>query len=321
MNARQFLRARRWAGALPGARAAAARTVTAPLLDEAALRQLMRLRLESGRALTGWFAGEHEGQRKTQALEFEDYRGYVPGDDFRLIDWNAYGRLGELFAKTSRAEETLPVSLLIDCSRSMDWGTPAKLRYSRQVAAALGALALLHGDPVRVHALGDGMAVPGPPLYGPTDLPALTASLEALPVFAATDLARCASNFQQAAPPGGVVFVLSDLLAPMADVEMLGFLALPSTAVVVVHVYDPSEALPDLKGTVELRDRESGATAILSITPSVRQLYARRFQDRAAELQARLAVQSIRYVAAPTSVPAIDLVAGGLRAEGMLAQG
>ena len=234
--------------------------------------------------MTGWFAGEHEGQRKTQALEFEDYRGYVPGDDFRLIDWNAYGRLGELFAKTSRAEETLPVSLLVYCSRSMDWGTPTKLRYSRQVAAALGALALLHGDPVRVYALGDGMAVPGPALYGPTDLPALTASLPGPAGVHGDGFARCASDFQQTAPPGGVVFVLSDLLAPMADVEMLGFLALPSTAVIVVHVYDLSEALPDLlQGDGRAARPRVWRHGVTLDYPGVRQTYARRFQARAAD--------------------------------------
>ncbi len=320
MKAWQSLRARRKAP-LAGDRRVTSGRPPSPLLDETALRQLMRLRLESGRAITGWFTGEHDGQRRTQALEFEDYRGYVPGDDFRLIDWNAYGRLGELFAKTSRAEETLQVSLLVDCSRSMDWGTPSKLRYAKQVAAALGALALLHGDPVRVYALGDGRAVPGAPLYNPTDLPALIAGLESLPQLSATDFAGSASEFQRTAQPGGAIFVLSDLLSSMADVAMLGFLALPGTSLVVVHVYDPAEARPELGGTVELRDRESGATAVLSVTPNLRRLYAIRFQERSLEIRDRLAAADAGYVTAPTSVTSVDLVAGGLHTEGMVARG
>ena len=39
-------------------------------------------------------------------------------------------------------EEVLNVHLLVDASRSMDWGEPSKLRYARRIAAALGYIAL-----------------------------------------------------------------------------------------------------------------------------------------------------------------------------------
>ena len=36
----------------------------------------------------------------------------------------------------------LNVHLLVDASRSMDWGEPSKLRYARRLAGALGYIAL-----------------------------------------------------------------------------------------------------------------------------------------------------------------------------------
>jgi uncharacterized protein (DUF58 family) len=255
-----------------------------------------------------------------QAVEFEDYRGYTPGDDFRLIDWNAYARLGELFVKTSLAEETMAVSLLIDCSRSMDFGTPNKLRFAKQLAAALGALALLHGDHVRVFGLGDGEAFPGAPLYGPGELGTMTAELERLPVLPSTDLHGSIAAFQQLAEPHGVVIFLSDLLAPMAQIETLDFLELQGRFVVVVHVIDPSEAAPSLQGTIELRDRETGATSLVSMTPAVREQYGRRFQERAAAIEARLTKGMARYITASTAVAPIDFIASGLRQEGVVAR-
>lgn len=291
----------------------------APLLDEMLLRQLMHIRIEGDRSLTDWLAGEHEGQRKMQALEFEDYRGYVPGDDFRLIDWNAYARLGDLFVKTSLAEVTISVSLLVDCSRSMNWGVPTKLCYAKRLAAALGALALMHGDRVRVFGLGDGAAFPGAPLYSVGEMAALAADLERLPVFSATDLAGSVAAFGQLAEQRGVVILLSDLLAPMGQIEMLGFLALQGRAAFAIHVIDPAEAIPPLHGAVELRDSETGASSLLSVTPSIRQRYAERFGERTAAIRARLGAADIRYIAASTAIPPIDFVASGLRREGLVA--
>lgn len=288
------------------------------LLDEATLRQLMRIQLDRGRSFTDWLAGEHEGQRKVQALEFEDYRNYTPGDDFRLIDWNAYARLGDLFVRTSLSEETLSISLLLDCSRSMDWGTPNKFRYAKQLAAALGALALMHGDRVRIFGLGDGQALPGAPLYGPSELATLTGDLEHLPVLPTTDLHGSVAAFQQVAPPHGVVILLSDLLAPLDQIETLKFLELQGRFVVVVHIVDPEEAAPVLHGMVELRDRETGVTSLRSLTQATRQQYSKRFQERTALIEARLAAGNVRYATASTSLAPIDLVSNGLRQDGVV---
>ena len=300
---------------LAGRRAADA----GPLLDEAMLRQLMRLRIESGTSFTEWLTGEHEGRRKTHAIEFEDYRGYAEGDDFRLIDWNAYARLGELFVKTSVAEETMSIGLLIDCSRSMEWGRPTKLRYAKQLAAALGALALMHGDRVQAAGIGEGNALIGAPLYGPASVAALSAELEALPVMGSTDLAGSIASFQQQAQLPGLVVVLSDLLAPMTDIGALDFLALQERSIVVMHIIDPAEAAPDLAGTIELRDRESGATAIRAVTPDVRRHYIKRFQERAAAIESRLAQASIHYIAVSTALAPLDFIGSGLQGEGLVA--
>lgn len=283
-----------------------------PLLDEDTLRQLVRMRIENGQSFTDWLGGEHEGRRKMHALEFEDYRGYTSGDDFRLIDWNAYARLGDLFVKTSVAEEALSIALIVDCSRSMDWGRPTKLRYAMRLAAALGALALLHGDRVRVVGVGDGIALPGAPLYGPGDLTTLAAELEHLPTLAATDFARGIASFQRAAEPHGAAVVLSDLLAPMADIGALDLLKARGRDVFVIHIIDPSEATLELRGTVELRDSETGATAIRTITPAVRQRYAERFRERTAAIAARLTAGDLHYISASTAVAPMDFIGSGM---------
>ena len=96
---------RRW---MPGAHG------SETLLDEEFLRRLERLSVFSQRSVKAGLIGEHQSVRKASSFEFADYRHYVPGDDFRRIDWNAYGRLEQLFLKLTEAKEDVAVHLLID---------------------------------------------------------------------------------------------------------------------------------------------------------------------------------------------------------------
>src|SRR5947209_4649639 len=114
----------------------------ATLLDAAFLRQLESLSLAARGVATGGVSGEHASRRKASSVEFADYRGYVPGDDFRMIDWNVYARLGELCLKLTQARENVTLHLLLDASQSMEWGEPSKFLFARRLAAALGVVAL-----------------------------------------------------------------------------------------------------------------------------------------------------------------------------------
>ena len=114
----------------------------APLLEPALLRRLEALALQVRRAVSGQMGGERRSKRRGQSVEFADYRNYTPGDDFRLIDWNAYARLDRFMLRLFVAEEELPLSLFVDLSGSMDWGKPNKANTARQLAGAIAYVAL-----------------------------------------------------------------------------------------------------------------------------------------------------------------------------------
>src|SRR5574338_410224 len=124
------------------------------LFDEAFLRRLERLALVARRASIGQTQGERRSQKRGQSVEFADFRPYVMGDDFRRIDWNAYARLERFFIKLFVEEEDLSVHLLVDTSRSMNWGQPNKLWYATRIAGALSYIALAGLDRVTITGLG-----------------------------------------------------------------------------------------------------------------------------------------------------------------------
>src|ERR1700747_1793141 len=125
-------------------------TQTQPLLDPEFLARLEQLELGSKKIFLGRIKGERRSKRKGQSVEFADYRNYVVGDDLRFLDWNLYARLDKLFLRLFMEEEELHRWVLVDQSLSMDFGTPTKLHYARQVAAALGFIGLVNLDRVVV---------------------------------------------------------------------------------------------------------------------------------------------------------------------------
>src|ERR1700721_171360 len=123
-------------------------TLSAPatksLLDPAFLAKLDQLDVLSRKVLAGKLKGERRSKRRGQSVEFADYRNYVIGDDLRFIDWNIYARLERLFLKLFLEEEDLALYVLVDVSKSCDYGNPNKAHYIKQVAAALGYVGLVN---------------------------------------------------------------------------------------------------------------------------------------------------------------------------------
>src|SRR5881409_971398 len=141
------------------------------LLTPELLRRLEQLQLLAQRRAKSSAKGERRSRARGQSVEFADYRNYTPGDDFRYLDWNLYGRLERLFLKLYEEERELPLRVFLDASESMTFGTPVKFEFARQVAAAIGYVALCGYDRVSVIPFPD---IP-PPTEGDSD-PAIRSS-------------------------------------------------------------------------------------------------------------------------------------------------
>lgn len=92
------------------------------LFDDDFQRKLEMLALVSRRVFAGRLRAERRSKKKGSGLEFADHRDYVPGDDFRSVDWNVYQRFGKLLVRLYEEEEDLSIYLIVDCSTSMGFG-------------------------------------------------------------------------------------------------------------------------------------------------------------------------------------------------------
>jgi uncharacterized protein (DUF58 family) len=113
------------------------RLLSGVIFDEEFLRKLEALRLAVRRAVSGRREGERNTRRRGGAAEFASHRSYAQGDEFRRIDWNLYGRLGQLYVKEFTREAALQVRLCIDTTPSM----APKFDFARRLGAVLGLVA------------------------------------------------------------------------------------------------------------------------------------------------------------------------------------
>ena len=126
------------------------------------LAQLERLELVTRKIFRGRMKGERRSKRKGRASSSPTFATTCRATICGSLDWNLYARLDKLFIKLFLEEEDLHFFTLIDASLSMDFGTPTKLHYAKQLAAALGFVGLIRTDRVRIETLGQPRQQPRP---------------------------------------------------------------------------------------------------------------------------------------------------------------
>jgi len=295
------------------------------LLDGAFARRLERLQLVSRKRLVGQGQGDRRSRRKGSSLEFADYRHYVEGDDPARVDWNIYSRTDTLFVRLYEEEEVLNVHLLVDASRSMDWGEPSKLRYARRLASALGYIALNASNRLFVWPLSASTTAYGPawgrgragPMLSFIDefKPAQVTTPILVGLNAPPDLDQSLGTYTSRA--GGLVVLVSDLLAPSWE-QARARLAGRSGEVVVLHTLSPQELRPTLGGDVRLIDRESGAAVSVTLNNDAIRLYGQRLAEWRRTVESFCARHGLGYVPIDTDTPLESLVFDTLRRRGVV---
>jgi uncharacterized protein (DUF58 family) len=264
-------------------------------------------------------------------VEFADFRPYAPGDDFRRIDWNAYARLERFFLKLFVEEEDLTVHILIDVSRSMDWGQPNKLEYGLWAAGALGYIALAGLDRVTVTVLGNEKSATGKPGYfsphrGKQSANALFSFLEAYlptnsdpstsPSPPPSPLAPALQSYAASATSPGPTIIISDLFEPQSNspiTQSLNAFAAKGFEVTLLHTLSPDEVDPDLSGDLKLLDSENGDNVEITADFDLLQRYHNRLTEWQNELRSFCGARGIHYVPVETTVPLEELLFAWMR--------
>jgi uncharacterized protein (DUF58 family) len=281
------------------------------LFDAAFLSRLESLSFLARKIQRGSQRAERRSTQRGASVEFAEYRPFVNGDDFRYIDWNAFARWRQLVMTLFVEEEDLHVHLLLDCSASMQWGSPVKFDYARQVVAGLAYLALANLDRASISPLGGTSSVVWPSGRGKHRFLQILRYLTACQTAARpVRLEEETRNWTLTRPRRGLVVWVSDLWGsdPADAIKSLDRLRHARHEVAVIQIRDPAEADAGTPGEYELEDCETGEIRRVIISPQMARAYREKFDRYEDALQSYARRHQLPLLSADTRLSAGDLL-------------
>jgi len=240
---------------------------------------IKNLELRARIVVEGFWHGIHRSPYHGFSVEFTEYRQYSPGDDTRYIDWRLFARTDRYYIKKFEDETNLRCYLLVDHSRSMDYGslTYKKSEYANTLAATLAYFLHQQGDAVGLLTFDEQIRDYLPARNRIGHLRRLMLQLEQAPSGSATDLGAPLKRIVEIVRKRSLMVLLSDFLAPIESLERnLTALAASGHEVMLLQILDPAELAFNFEKALMFRDVESGRD--LFIDPATaRQQYLTRF--------------------------------------------
>ena len=278
-------------------------------LNPSILAGISSLELVAKTVVDGFVAGLHRSPDFGFSQEFAEYRAYTPGDDLRHIDWNVYARSERMVLKRYRGETNSPLTVLLDASNSMQFGSHPvnKMDYARYLAASLFYLAI-HGqrDAAGLITFDDEIRNYIRPSTRQGQLHRLLAGLEQAEARARTDFSKPMRYFQELVRRRGMVLIVSDFWEPPESiVRTIEPLRFHGNEVVLFHVLDPEDVRPQLHGPSILVDMETQNQ--LEVTPDyTRTEYREKIEAHLADLRDRTKAAGMGYCLLMTDRPLDD---------------
>jgi uncharacterized protein (DUF58 family) len=274
-------------------------------LDPAVLAGISGLDLVAKTVVDGFVAGLHRSPDFGFSQEFAEYRAYAPGDDLRHVDWNVFARTERMFLKRYRGETNTQLTILLDASRSMKFGSQpvGKLAYAQFLAASLAYLAHLQRDAVGLIVFDDEVRRFVQPSSRQGQLHRLLHAIESAQPGTRTDFAKPFVTLMEFLRRRSLVMVISDFWEnPETVIKTVAPLRFRGNEVALLHVLDPEEIRPKLKQPVLFEDLESGET--IEVAPDyLSHEYRDKIDAHIADLRSRAQGAGIGYFLADTSRP------------------
>ncbi|WP_438316668.1 DUF58 domain-containing protein [Sporosarcina sp. FA9] len=284
--------------------------MTGELFSNRLTKRLSSLSIISKSGRLGHHKGTHRSRKMGSSLDFSDYREYHPGDDLRHIDWNVYARTDKPFIKQFLDEQEMRIHILLDPTKSM--GADDKWDFARQLAIALGHIALKSGDTLSFSTWSDEQN------YflrrkGAIHRSSITKFISAIEYPQSTS--PFTNNVLKHLPKAStVLFIITDGLEELDKWEHL-FKRLRGVCkdVRIITIHSKQEEKPDFEGDVRFVDIESEEGVEVTITSRSMKDYSTRKAEHEAYLLTLARKYGIRLLRAEVSDGIMETVTKKMR--------
>ena len=231
------------------------------MIPKQILKKVKQVEIRTRGLVNDLFGGEYHSVFKGRGMAFSEVREYQPGDDIRLIDWNVTARYGSPFIKIFEEERELTVYLLVDISKSGEFGSQNQLKqeFGAEIASVLGFSAIKNNDKVGLILFSNDIEKYVVPKKGKSHvLRVIRELLYNEPKGNKTSIKNVLDYLLKVAKRKSVVFLISDFI----DNNYWSSLKIVNRKhdLIGIRLFDPAEKLlPDL-GVIKVRDPESGSS-------------------------------------------------------------
>ena len=277
------------------------------LFDSDFLKKLEQLVISTKITLADGASGNRKSRAKGSSVEFSDYREYSIGDDFKRIDWNAYGRFEKLFIKLFMEEREAPIHIFLDNSKSMDWGEPNKSIASRRLAAALSYISLCSYDRVSLVCMNDVVDKFKSDLRGKNSFSQILNLMDSLEYKGTTDIFNTVSKYNLKSGKG-ISIVISDFFTKGNLLDMINYLQFKKQEVYICHILAPQEVEPEIGMSLRLIDIESGEFRDVTSSPALVKTYKKVYKRFITNIEDTCKGRGVNYMFMESSLPPEKMV-------------
>ncbi|MBM4166390.1 MAG: DUF58 domain-containing protein, partial [Ignavibacteria bacterium] len=241
------------------------------------LKNVRKIEIKTRGMVNQIFSGEYHSVFKGRGMNFSEVREYQYGDDIRSIDWNVSARYNHPYIKVYEEERELTVMLIVDFSRSGNFGTVEKFKneIAAELCAVLAFSALKNNDKVGMILFTDIIEKFIPPKKGkPHALRLIRELLAFQPKNFGTNISISLENLTHTIKRRCIAFVISDFFDD--GFEKAIQLASKKHDVIALQLSDPKEQDIPKIGLVKFRDAETGIDRWVDTNSrTVREMFAR----------------------------------------------
>jgi uncharacterized protein (DUF58 family) len=267
------------------------------------ISRISRLEVRARQIVEGFLSGLHRSPYYGQSVEFAQHREYVPGDDFRRIDWKVWSKTDKYYIKQYEEETNLRTLLLVDVSESMSFGSGSmtKYDYACTVAAALAYLLLRQQDAVGLVTFDSQIRSRVPIRSRQSHLHTVIQSLQGGKPTSKTSIDKLLNQVAEEQSLRGMIVLISDLFVDPASLDRgLSLLRHRGHDVMVFHILDNEELDFNFSGTTKFEGLEETGD-ILCDPRALREGYLAAMKGFLEKIRRQCARQLIDYQTIRTS--------------------
>lgn len=213
-------------------------------LHPEAIRRIGRLEIRARHVVEGFMSGMHRSPYFGRSIEFLQHRQYVAGDDLRHVDWKVWAKADRLYIKQFEEDASMRCTLVVDVSKSMQYGRGPlnKYEYAATAAVSLAYLLLRQHDAVGCIAFDEKIRARTPLRSTQVHLASIVQTLDANRPQAKTDPGSVLRTIAEENYRRGLIVVVSDLLGDVAStLRGLRLLRQRGHDILVLHIMDDDE--------------------------------------------------------------------------------